>query len=143
MAETRDLIPELLIAIRDEMRGMREEQRGTREELRGTREELRGTNERLERLEEQQAGTNERLDRVEKRQTESDLRLSTAIVELQHATEQNTAAIRALGVTVGELRDETRTLHDRIDHVLIGPVGAKVRELDLRVTALEGRQAGH
>lgn len=118
MAETSDLVPELLLAIRDEMRGMRAEQHST--------------NERLDKLD---RSTNERFDRVERRQTETDLHLGTAIAELQRATEQNTAAIRTLAV-------ETHALHDRIDHVLIGPVGAKIRELDERVTALEGRKAG-
>lgn len=114
MVGVRELVPELLREIRDEMRGMRGE--------------LRGTNERLDRVEAQQVGTNERLDRVERRQVDAEMRFGTAIAELQGATK--------------ELIAETKKLGERIDNTLTGAFGASVRNHEARITALEKRTGG-
>ena len=124
--------------------------------LREIRDEVRSTNTRLDKLDERLSGrldklderlsgrideTNTRLDRLERRQTEADIRLSTSLIELQKAQNATTEAVRALIA-------ETRTLHARLDHVFIGPMGAKVREhedrldtLTIRMDAVE-RRAG-
>lgn len=78
MVETRDVVPELLIAIRDEMKT-------TRIELSAR---IDATNERLDATRTELSG---RIDRLEKRQTESEIRLSTAIA--------------GLAGTLGEVRD--------------------------------------
>lgn len=76
--------------------------------------------------------TNERLDRVERRQVETDVRLGTAIAELQGATRQNTEAIRAL-ISV------TQDHNARIDNILIGPLGNTVRDVEREVGELKQR----
>jgi hypothetical protein len=76
------------------------------------RNELRGTNARLDR-------TNERLDRVVAEQ----IRHSTAIVGLE--------------ARVGDLAESIDGLNGRIDNVLVGGMGATVREHELRIQRVE------
>jgi hypothetical protein len=91
----------------------------TNEILLDIRNELRGTNQRLDR-------TNERLDRVVHEQ----IRHSTAIVGLEagfHRVEER------LDVVVEAIHG----LNTRIDNVLIGGMGEKVREHESRIQRVE------
>ena len=94
-----------------------------RNELRETRGEIRGTNARLDR-------TNERLDRVVTEQ----IRHSTAIVTLEagqrHMEERLTE-------TIGGVTRAVEGLNARIDNVLVGGVGQKVREHESRLQRVE------
>jgi hypothetical protein len=109
-----DITIEILKSIRDEIRGVKEGQLET--------------NQRLERLELRQIETNERLDRHEKilERHEKILEHHGQILERHE---------KALGMLIGEVRN----LGGRIDNIVSGQLGEKVRDLDLRVTALESR----
>lgn len=75
---------------------------------------------------------------------ENQIRTTTAIVELQkgmtllaEGQRENTLAIHQLQLDVRDERDETRALHQRIDHVLTGTVGRKVNDIDERLHRVE------
>lgn len=118
MVPTHDLVPELLTAIRDEMRGMRSGLTEVRDELRGVREEQAGMRGDL-------TAMREDLNALGRRQIEAELRFGTAITELQGATR--------------ELITETKKLHERIDHVFLGPMGESLRDVVVRVERLEAK----
>jgi hypothetical protein len=103
--------------------------------LREIRDEIRSlkqsTEERFDRLERQQIETNERLDRHEKILE----RHEKVLIQLVHGLERHE---NALGLLIGEVRG----LGSRIDNIVAGPLGEKVRDLDQRVTALESRVSG-
>jgi methyl-accepting chemotaxis protein len=94
----KDLTTEILIQIRDEMKGMREELKGTREELSARIDQ---TNTRLDQ-------TNVRLERTEKRQAASEIRLATEIVNVVQAVNQ----LKDLLVADRDLRHKVEE-HDR------------------------------
>jgi hypothetical protein len=94
-----ELTTEILVQIRDEIRGMRTDL--------GAR--IDRTNERLDR-------SNERLDRVVQEQ----IRQATAIVELEQGQREMHSSQREI---VGELK----RLNSRIDNVLTGTMGQQVR----------------
>ncbi len=81
-----------------------------RDGIRQTNERIGSTNERLDK-------TNERLDRVVQEQ----IRHATAIVGLERAQRDMIGAL----VT---MNDNLCGLNDRLDHVLIGPLGTTVRK---------------
>ena len=109
MAE--DLSTQILIQIRDEIVK-------TNERLDQTRTDL---SERLDR-------SNERLARVVQEQ----IRQATAIVEL-------TSGQQRLEQGLGLVVDELRALNGRVDNILTGPLGDKVRDHDDRLVRLEAR----
>ncbi len=104
-----ELTTEILIEIRDE--------------IRGTNERLDGTNARLDR-------TNDRLDRVVAEQ----IRHATVVVAVEagqrHMEEHLTQTIN--GVT-----HAVESLKRRIDNVLVGGVGQTVREHESRIQRVE------
>lgn len=122
--EVMSLLPALLREIRDEIRSTRADLSAridaTNAELHTTRTEL------TERID----GLTERMDRMDRRQTESELRLGTAIADLQLAMNQNTAALRVLV-------DEMKRQGERIDNVLLGVPGQTMRDVQRRLAILE------
>ncbi len=111
-----ELTTEILIEIRNEIRG-------TNARLEGTNARLEGTNARLE-------GTNERLDRVVAEQ----IRHATAIVTVEagqrHMEER-------LAETINGVTRAVEGLNNRIDNVLVGGVGQTVREHESRIQRVE------
>jgi len=104
-----EIMAELLIEVqgmRQEQVWMRQEQAGTNARLDGAIQEQVGTNERLDGVIREQVGTNTRLDRLEKR------------------TEQNTAAISELQVSVMKMADKLDELID---------LGKRVQRLEDKV----------
>ena len=100
--------------------------------LKSIRDEARKTNERLESLEHT---TNERFDRQEERLDRHEKILEHHGQILEHHSQILERHEKALGLLIGEVRN----LGGRIDNIVSGQLGEKVRDLDLRVTALESR----
>ena len=100
---SEELTTQILIEIRD---GIRQ----TNERIGSTNERLDKTNERLDK-------TNERLDRVVQEQ----IRHATAIVGLERAQRDMIDALMTMNANI-------TGLNDRLDHVLIGPLGTTVRK---------------
>jgi UV DNA damage repair endonuclease len=110
--------------------------------LKSIRDEIRVVGQR-------QAETNERLDRHEEilvqlvrgqERHERILERHEKILEhhgqiLEHHSQILERHEKALGLLIGEVRN----LGGRIDNIVSGQLGEKVRDLDLRVTALESR----
>lgn len=109
---------ELTLAI---LREIRDEIRKTNTRLDATNGRLDGTNERLD-------ATNERLDRVVHEQ----IRHSTAIVELEAGQREIVTVLKGMAHAI-------EGLNMRLDNVLLGPLGDKVRNLDSRMQRVEGR----
>jgi chromosome segregation ATPase len=112
--EPTDITIVVLREIRDELRGLKEGQTEVRDEIRQT---------------------NERLDRHEQ-----------VLIQLVHGQERHEKLLerhekildrheKSLSLLVTEVRE----LGSRIDNIVTGPMGEKVRELDRRVTTLESR----
>jgi DNA repair exonuclease SbcCD ATPase subunit len=104
--------------------------------LREIRDELRGlkqtTEERFERLEQQQVETNARLESLERTTNERFDRLEGRMDRHETILERHEKALSLL-------INEVRGLGSRIDNLVTGPMGEKVRELDRRVATLESR----
>jgi hypothetical protein len=96
-----------------------------RDEIRGTNTRLEGTNERLDR-------TNERLDRV----VEEQIRHATAIVAVEVGQRRME---ERLNETIHGVTRAVEGLHARIDNVLVGGVGQTVREHESRLQRVEER----
>ena len=104
-----EIMAELLIEVqgmRQEQAGMRQEQMGTNARLDEVIQEQVATNKRLDGAIQEQVGTNKRLDRLEKR------------------TEQNTAAI-------GELRVSVMKMADKLDELV--DLSKRVQRLEAKV----------
>jgi hypothetical protein len=100
----------------------------TIEILKSIRDEIRVLGQR-------QAETNERLDRHEKileHHGQILERHEHVLIQLVRGQERHETAL-------GLLITEVKNLGSRIDNIVSGPMGEKVRDLDLRVTALESR----
>ena len=106
--------------------------REIRDEIRTTNERMDalrvGLSERIDGLSERQDRTNDRLDLVVQEQ----IRLSTGFVEMQEI-QRETAEI------LGHLVREMHQHNERLDNVLVGPMGKQVRDHERRLGSLEER----
>ena len=109
-----DIPTQILIEIRDSIRG-------TNSRLDSVNQRLDQTNERVER-------TNERLDRVIHEQ----IRHATAIVELEKGQ-------REIVQVLVRMNDELRSHNVRLDNILTGPLGSTTRENKERIDDLQHR----
>ena len=115
--EPTDLTIEILRSIRDEIRGLKQT-----------------TEERFESLE---RTTNERFDRLEGRLDRHEqilVRHEQILIQLVRGQERHEQVL-------GKLIVEVQGLGSRIDNIITGPLGEKVRDLDRRVTQLEQHAA--
>jgi hypothetical protein len=107
--------------------------------LREIRDEVRKTNDRLDAVNDRLSGrldtTNERLDRVVQEQ----VRLATAFVQMEATQREMQVVQRDMAGIMGVLVREVRQLNQRLDHVLIGPLGTQVRDHETRIGRLEER----
>ncbi|MEW5848499.1 MAG: hypothetical protein AB2A00_06775 [Myxococcota bacterium] len=94
--------------------------------LKEIRDALRGTNQRLDQTNERLDQTNQRVDQLAQHQ----IRMSTQLAEL-------TGVARESLQLTGMLVKEVNRLSDRVDHVLVGPLGSTVRDHEERIRRLE------
>jgi prefoldin subunit 5 len=118
MSEVESLTVAILREIRDGVLDTNRRLDRTREELGA---EIRDTNQRLD-------ATNQRLDQVVQEQ----IRQATLWAAMRLDQERMAEALVSM-------RDAIGGLNERIDHILVGPMGQSVRDLDRRMTSVEQR----
>ncbi len=108
------------------------------EVLQGIRSDIQQTNARLDTL---GKDLNERLDQTNARLDQTNARLDQTNARLDRVAEGQIRMGTQLNERLVKVEEAVVGLNSRIDHILTGPVGNSIRDLQERVRALEQRNA--